>query len=224
MRYWSLFLTITLFAGLIASCKQKTSNQEASTQDAQEVADDTKGREYTVDTDQSTIYWTGSKPTGQHNGSLKLSQGSIHVFNGLIGSAKMSIDMASLTNSDVEDPDDRANLEDHLKSSDFFDVTQYPEAKFDMTKTVVLKGDESDGDLTHLVYGNLTMKNISKEIGFKAKLDIQDEMITIHAPAFKIDRTNWDVRYKSKKFFDNLKDKFIHDEISVSIKLAAKKV
>jgi hypothetical protein len=38
-----------------------------------------------------------------------------------------------------------------------------------------------------------------------------------------IDRTLWDVRYKSGKFFDNLKDQAIADSIEFNIKIVAKK-
>ena len=38
-----------------------------------------------------------------------------------------------------------------------------------------------------------------------------------------IDRTKWDVRYKSGKFFDNLKDQAISDSIEFHIMIVAKK-
>jgi hypothetical protein len=37
-----------------------------------------------------------------------------------------------------------------------------------------------------------------------------------------IDRTKWDVRYKSGKFFDNLKDQAISDDIEFHITIVAK--
>lgn len=52
-----------------------------------------------------------------------------------------------------------AKRDEHLKSSDFFDVAKYPSIKFILTK---VKGD--------IVYGNLTMHGITKEV----KLDFEN--------------------------------------------------
>jgi hypothetical protein len=38
-----------------------------------------------------------------------------------------------------------------------------------------------------------------------------------------IDRTKWDVRYRSGTFFDNLADEAISDDIELDMKIVAKK-
>jgi hypothetical protein len=38
-----------------------------------------------------------------------------------------------------------------------------------------------------------------------------------------IDRTKWDIRYKSGKFYDNLANNAISDSIEFNIKIVAKK-
>jgi hypothetical protein len=43
------------------------------------------------------------------------------------------------------------------------------------------------------------------------------------AEPFMIDRSKWDVRYRSKSFYDDLGDKFIKDEVRFELTLGAVK-
>ncbi len=52
---------------------------------------------------------------------------------------------------------DQAQRDAHLKSADFFDVTKYPEMKFESTKI------EKRGD-GYVAIGNLTMKDVTKQV------------------------------------------------------------
>jgi hypothetical protein len=47
--------------------------------------------------------------------------------------------------------------------------------------------------------------------------------MTLTSEPFTIDRTNWGVNYGSKSIFDNLGDKFISDDIQLTVKLQATK-
>ncbi|MEL6590748.1 MAG: YceI family protein [Bacteroidota bacterium] len=71
------------------------------------------------------------------------------------------------------------------------------------------------------MYGNLTIKGISQEISFPAMVNITDNALTAKA-SFTIDRTMWNIRYGSGKFFDDLGDKVIYDDIELSLDLNAK--
>ena len=66
------------------------------------------------------------------------------------------------------------------------------------------------------------MKDQTKQVSFKANITTDGKMVKVSAPKFTIDRTQWKVTYGSKSIFDNLKDKFINDEIGLQIELAAK--
>ncbi|PNS08497.1 YceI family protein [Solilutibacter silvestris] len=75
-------------------------------------------------------------------------------------------------------------LNDHLKSADFFDAQKYPTATFKSTK-VMLK----DGHLK--VMGNLTLHGVTKPVTLKAKLNkvgIQ-EMMKVPAIGFDASTT-----------------------------------
>jgi hypothetical protein len=48
-----------------------------------------------------------------------------------------------------------------------------------------------------------------------------DDKFEARTNQFFIDRSEWAVKYGSRKFFDDLKDKFINDEMGIGIKLVA---
>ena len=47
--------------------------------------------------------------------------------------------------------------------------------------------------------------------------------MTLSTESFKINRTEWNINYASKSIFDDLKDKFVNDEIELVVKLKATK-
>ena len=56
-------------------------------------------------------------------------------------------------------------------------------------------------------------------ITIPAALIANNGKVTLKSDVFTVDRTDFNVRYGSKKFFDNLKDKFINDEFELSFEL-----
>ena len=161
-----------------------------------------------VDTASSVLLWKGFKPTGSHNGTVKLASGTIKVKRGKLKSGEFVIDMTS-----IKDADGSKRLEGHLKSGDFFGVEKFPTSKFVITK-VKNKG----GKLA--VTGDLTVKGITKSITIPAMLSEAGGVITFKSETFKVNRADFNVRYGSKSFFDNLKNKFINDlmELSFTVK------
>lgn len=217
MRY--LFVLLASAAIFFASCKK---NSEAvATQEAQPVAEAT-GKTFTVVPSTSKILWTGSDPTGKHNGTFPVAEGSLSVENGMITSGNFTMNVANLTVDDLTGQD-KQDLEMHLKGTgpdgkeDFFNITKYPTAKFEITKVTGLANDKEGNAL---VYGNLTLLNVIKEVSFKANINIMDNNVTVNTPVFKINRTDWGLKYKSKSF-GSVKDYFINDEVELQVNLNA---
>ena len=221
-----LILNLTmslLLIGLVSSCKKDTA-EKAAVGAAKEVAKTMAGKSYAVDASSSKVMWTGTKPTGAHSGTIDVSSGSAQVSDGKLTGGNFTLDMNTISCTDLEG-DSKLSLEAHLKGTrdesetdDFFNVAKYPTATFELTKTTAL----NDGsDATHLVYGNLTMKGVTKEVGFKATVDIQDSGISVKTPEFTINRTDWGIKFMSKNFIEGLKDKFIEDDIKLSLELKA---
>lgn len=218
MKFRSIYLYGIVFT-LLWACAGP-SGEKIETSDAKEVAVvEGKKLDFVIDTTKSIVEWTGAKPSGEHNGTVDLKKGKLLVQNGNIVAGKFMMDMNSITNLDLEDTEWNQKLVDHLKSSDFFNTAEYQESIFEITEVKPYDGEYLDDDVipTHWITGNLTIKGISKSVTFPADVQISDTKITAKTSQFLIDRTDWDIKYQSTKFFDDLKDKFINDEMALRI-------
>jgi polyisoprenoid-binding protein YceI len=169
-----------------------------------------------VDPAASQVTWKGYKVTGSHEGTITVKDGNLEFTDGQLTGGDFAIDMATIKTTDLSGGS-AAKLEGHLKSPDFFGVEKFPTATFKITK-VVSRGTPGD----YRVTGDLTIKESTEEIKFNTKVTEADGLYTATAD-LTIDRTDFDVRYGSGSFIDNLGDKTIYDEFELGIKLVTKK-
>ncbi len=176
---------------------------------------------YALNTEASTLNWKGSKITGaSHNGSLAISGGQVSVEGGTLVAGNFTVDMKSITTSDFEpDAEMYGKLVGHLSSPDFFSVDSFPTATFQVTKVVNLQNSDMG---THSVSGNLTIKGITHELSFPATVSITESGVNAKADVV-FDRSLYNVRYGSGKFFDDLGDNLINDEIELTLDIQATK-
>ena len=174
---------------------------------------------YKVDTSLSSLEWYAQKVTGKHNGTIKLLKGEIANNHGNY-TGTFEIDMTSIVDKDMESPEYRTKLENHLKSEDFFDVAKYPVSKFSMTSVSALA--EAKEGLTHSVKGMLTIKDKTNEITFDAAIKMDGGKIFATGSAI-VDRSKFDVKYGSKTFFADIGDKMIYDEFTLKFNVVAAK-
>lgn len=167
-----------------------------------------------VDTQSSYITWHGYKVTGKHFGKVKIKDGDLKFEDGKLTSGSFEIDMTSINVEDLSG-DGAKKLEGHLKSEDFFGVEKYPTAKFVITRAAEAKPGE------YRIKGDLTIKSITKPITFDAYISEKGGKQTATAK-IKIDRSEYNVRYGSGSFFDNLGDKTIYDEFDLEVNLIVK--
>lgn len=227
MKLLSQLFAIALIAVLVVACGG-SKGEEAKVGDAKDAATSSaEAVTYGVNTDASAIMWTGSKPLGSHNGTISISEGNFGLKGGAIESGSFTLDMTSITVLDLEAGKGKEDLEGHLKglgkedSADhFFNTKKFPTGKFVVTGVDAIGGDSL---YTHEITGNLTLKDSTKSVGFKATVDITDVSVTAESQEFTIDRTKWGVNYGSKSVFDNLGDKFVKDDIALKIRIAANK-
>ncbi|MGB4959863.1 MAG: YceI family protein [Saprospiraceae bacterium] len=157
----------------------------------------------------STVIWKASKVTGTHDGNVKFKGGSLTFEGDILIGGDLIVDMTTVEVTDLSGGG-KAKLEGHLKSDDFFGVTNHPTAKIKFTK-VTPRGITGE----YRVTANITIKNITKEIKFNATL--KDGVANT---SIKLDRSDFDIRYGSGSFFDNLGDKTIFDEFDLNITVA----
>ena len=216
------FSLIFLAAASLAACNSGSDADKATTAD-QKTVSDVDGTSYQVD-NSSTVIWTGYKPTGKHDGSFVVSNGSLIVNEGSLEGGNFTIDINSLENIDLaNDADEKAKLEGHLMSPDFFDVAKFPSASFAITSVqpYVAGSDKTIklADATHVINGNLTLKDSTKNISFPAKILLADNKLTANAD-FVIDRTQWGMNYKGP---NNPQDWFINKDVNVKLNIVSSK-
>jgi len=174
---------------------------------------------YQVDTEASSLRWTGKKVIGQHNGTVNIKNGILNISNNGI-EGQFAIDMHSILNTDIKIKKFNQKLVDHLKSEDFFWVDKYPIATLVLKKVKSLK-KSAGNKFTHKIEAVLTIKGMSHTIHFPAEIKFLDNSLEALAE-FKIDRTKWNIKYGSGSFFSNLGDKTIDDMITFELILNAK--
>ncbi|WP_299522292.1 YceI family protein [uncultured Lutibacter sp.] len=167
--------------------------------------------ENNVDVSSSTINWKGYKPTGSHNGTISLVSGELEMEEGIIIGGSFTVDMST-----IKDADGSAKLEGHLKSEDFFEVETFPTSTFEITSSAI-------EDEKTMVTGDLTIKGITKQVTFPAVVSETEEVVTLTSETFQINRADFNVKYKSKSFFNDLKDKFVNDEFDLQVNIVVKK-
>jgi len=197
-----------------AACNGNTEKKVETTE--KQTAAVVDGIGYTVDST-STITWTGSKPTGKHTGTFKIKDGLLNVKDGALTGGTFTIDINSLNNEDLAgDAESKGKLEGHLKSPDFFDVAKYPTAKFEIT-AVEPNVDSTKTDFTHIIKGNLTLKDSTKNVAIPARVTIDAKTVSASAD-FSIDRTLWGMNYKGP---DNPQDWIITKAVALKLNINA---
>lgn len=208
-----LILSITpLFFCCRGPVKEENRNNASSSSLSLHVENE---KYFTVDTGESTLTWKGSNQIGSnsHTGYIYISKGEFMIENDQLVGGIIEVDM----NTIEDEKHGRDNgLIKHLKDPDFFDVAKFPFSTFVMTKT------EPTGIGNNQVTGNLTIKNITHPVIFPAKMEIKDGIAKLNGKLV-IDRTKWNVRYKSGKFFNVLADQAISDSIEFHVNIVAKK-
>jgi polyisoprenoid-binding protein YceI len=206
------YLPILLLAGvlIVSACKTEKKIEDVSAI-SKKPTPVIMGN-YTIDTESSQINWHAAKIVGfSHNGTVKIKSGAVSI-NENYSNGSVIIDMTTLKDSENTEP-----LIKHLKSADFFNVDKFPESKIELTQIKSKAGEPNKYEIS----GNLTIKDKTNPITFEADSTNTSDTINLTGK-FSIDRTLWDVRFGSTKFFENLGDKAIGDDIDYNIVINAK--
>jgi polyisoprenoid-binding protein YceI len=199
-----LLVLPAIAAVIMSSCAGNPEGKKAEVQDsvATEQIATPAGEVFNVDAAQSKVVWTGT---------IAIKSGSLNVDNGVLTGGTFALDLNTISSTDLEG-EYKEKLDGHLKSADFFDVAKFPEATFVVTKT---EAGITAQDVK--ISGNLTIKGITKNISFDAKV-IESNATTIKTEAdFNIVRADWGVSYEGKK------DDLISAEINFKVSLVATK-
>ncbi|RAJ10575.1 polyisoprenoid-binding protein YceI [Chitinophaga skermanii] len=216
----SIFLSATLFM----SCAQAPTADKAVVQDADSISVNDVGDVYKLDTASSVLTWIGTKSTGGHSGEFDITSGNIYVQDSTITGGQFIINVGSLKNVDLaKDADMRSQLETELRGPNFFDVAKFPSAKFDIISVQPYKSEPGADTIllqnaTHIVKGNLTIKNVTKSMSFPVRITLTADAVLAQAN-FNMDRTLWGMTYRADK---SLQDKLINSQVNITFSITAK--
>ena len=157
----------------------------------------------------SSIAWLAKKVTGEHNGTVGISAGALNVNGNKLIGGNFTIDLKTIKALDITDPGYNQKFIGHITSGDFFEIEKFPTASFVITKVA---GNQ--------VTGNLTIKGITKSITFPAEIAVKGGKVSAKAN-ITIDRTDFNIKYGSKKFFDSIGDKAIYDDFALTVSLVS---
>ncbi len=221
MKVKGYLVTAGIIAILTSCGGGSPKGDDATIQEKQETSE-AQGTQFAVDTTASSVRFIGYGVGKNHPGKFKVSSGTVALANNAITGGSFTIDIKSM---DLEQKGGMfdSKLRPHLMSGDFFDADKFGTAKFDITGVQPYSASGSDTSVVaganYMVSGNFTLKDVTKNISFPAKIDLDGNTLKAKSH-FVIDRTQWQMRYGNDK---TLGDKFISEKVDVELDLEAKK-
>ncbi|QJX45667.1 YceI family protein [Hymenobacter taeanensis] len=155
----------------------------------------------------SRITWTGYAEVGGYapSGTVQMRQGEIAYDGRRLRHGRVELDMRTITQ-------EQAQLAEHLRGPDFFDVARYPAAVFVLQE---MKGNKA--------LGQLTLKGVTKPVQFPLTLSaLPNGQLHLRGVA-TLDRTQFGVNYNSSSFFQNLGSYAIRNEFRLEFDVVASK-
>lgn len=216
----SVVLAFTAACAL-ASCDNAPKGDQAEITEKQ-TATEVTGQNFMVDTAASSIRFTGHGVGKNHPGKFRLSSGTVAIAGNQVTGGQFVINIKSM---DLEEKGGMFDekLRPHLMSGDFFDADKFNNATFEITKVEPYKPNDKDTSLVKganfSVSGNLKLKDVTKNITFPAKIELDENTLKAEAD-FDIDRRQWQMNYGNDK---TLGDKFISETVNLELDLQAKK-
>ena len=170
---------------------------------------------FEISKDKSIIKWKGSKSTGSyHDGNILVKNGIINIDKNMILNGEIIIDMNSITCTDIEDKNSNQYLVEHLKNDDFFSVSKFPHASLKIINVKHKKNND------YLITANLTIKDQTHPVDFIANIKMNEDA-ALAIGKINIDRSKYNIKYKSKTWYPDLGDRFINDIFELYFNLIA---
>ena len=169
---------------------------------------------YTIDLNKSKLRWVAKKLTGSHWGSIRLKSGIVKINNNLPIAGEFIVDMKTIEVMDTNESTWGKKLQSHLHSKDFFDTENYPEAKLSIKKVIMRNGK-------FIIDADLSIKSIMHPIEFVCEIFQSNDLASARGK-MDIDRTLYDVTYRSARYFPNIGDRMIYDIFTVDFEIDAK--
>ena len=162
-----------------------------------------------INTGKSTVKWIGKKISGAHSGKISLKDGGLDFEDNKLTGGRFTMDMTTIGVEDVEGKT-KEKFEGHLKSEDFFDVENYPTSKLTIKQIAKKPGGYG-------IAADLKIKDTIKTVTFDLTVDEKEKLAEAD---LVIDRTQYDIKFGSGNFFDDLGEALIYDDFQLNVKLS----
>jgi len=136
-----------------------------------------------------------------------------------IVAGRLIFDMTSIQNTDIESPEWKEKLEKHLMAEDFFFVDSFPNAIFEIRNHHQTVDDTLK--INNQLFADLTIRGITHEINFPFNIS-KTKSIYYAEGLMDINRTLFNIKYKSGTFFEGLGDRMIYDDFTIQFSLQTK--
>ena len=166
--------------------------------------------QYTMNLEQSVIEWLGRKAGMKEKGTVPMRACTFTIRDGQLVDGVLIVEMNGIKATSQEGKAAR-ELGQHLRSEDFFHVAEYPTAAY----TIMSARADGRGNLK--LTGKLNVKGTSNEV--EALMSFASANPVVASVNLQFDRADFDVRFGSGSFFDNLGDDLISDEVEIRMAL-----
>ncbi|QKJ30164.1 YceI family protein [Mucilaginibacter mali] len=171
---------------------------------------------YLLDISKSKLFWQGTKTVGsKHTGTILFKAGSLSTdAGGKFNTGNFIMDMNSISSNDHQQKKDNQEVDEQLKGESFFSVAGYPTSAIN-----VIRIDATGTPDQYKVTGNLTIRNITRQITFNAV--IKQAVNRVKATAeFTIDRIKFGIHEKpNPNIMWSLQNAILSDDIPIRLNL-----
>jgi polyisoprenoid-binding protein YceI/rhodanese-related sulfurtransferase len=175
---------------------------------------------YDFDTEASLVEWRGSNLFNFHTGVVQLTGGYLLVEDGKLVEGMGLVDMTSIRCTDLTDSGLNGMLINHLRSTDFFDVAQFPLARFDIKSAEAL--GVTPGLPNQRIHGSFNLRGAIHPLEIVASVARKEDDGFVAQAFLDIDRTMWGSVYGSGKFFSRLGQHVVNDSIHLHLKIVTR--
>lgn len=160
-----------------------------------------------INVEKSTLSWKATKLTGKHWGTIKIKEGNIEEKDGALTGGNFVVDMTSIAiDKDDLQGEYHDKLLSHLESDDFFSTKKHE------TSMLKIKNVKANGKGKYTVSADLTIKGKTKKV---KDFEVTSKNGT-YSGTVVFNRTKYGIKYNSGSFFENLGDKLIHDDVTLT--------
>lgn len=210
-------LPALLMATMMTSC----GGDAVEATDAKEVKEVAITATYSTLGDHNHVDWKAwhLARTKERSGNVSIKDAELSVNEGMLAGGKFVLDIAGLQVTGFGDnAEQNEKLRGHLVNEDFFLTESFPTATF-----VITGVDTMSGDFNSKISGNLTIKDVTKNISFNANTQVTEDVVSISSEPFEVDRSDWGLTYNAEGTEGIVADYVIMNEIEFTVHTSVSK-